>query len=94
MPADNGMRGSVNRPSENGRGYAAELTRGNSRGYAAKQPYGMTGMTDFTGHPPIAMAYVPWQHFEHTYDLEKAIEVGTIFPELDKPFTGKGGSCS
>ena len=39
---------------------------------------------------PIAMAYVPWQQFEQIYDdLEKAFRVGTIFPELDKPFTGR-----
>lgn len=39
---------------------------------------------------PIAMAYVPWQKFEELYqDLEKAYHVGTIFPELNKPFTGR-----
>lgn len=39
---------------------------------------------------PIAMAYVPWQHFEKIYDnLEEAYKTGTIFPELDKPFTGR-----
>ena len=39
---------------------------------------------------PIAMAYVPWQHFEDMYDnLEKAFAVGTIFPELNMPFTGR-----
>ncbi len=43
--------------------------------------------TDF----PIAMAYVPWQHFSTTYELDKALSVGTIFPELDKPFLGKRG---
>ena len=32
---------------------------------------------------PLAMAYVPWQH------LEKGYQAGTIFPELDKPFTGR-----
>ena len=25
------------------------------------------------------------------YDLEQALQVGTIFAELDKPFTGRGG---
>lgn len=41
---------------------------------------------------PIAMAYVPWQHWKKTYELDKALCVGTIFPELDKPFVGcKGG---
>lgn len=38
----------------------------------------------------LAMAYVPWQKFEKLYeDLEKAYLVGTIFPELNKPFTGR-----
>lgn len=40
---------------------------------------------------PLAMAYVPWQHFHTTYELEKAFSVGTIFPELDKPFLGRRG---
>ncbi len=40
----------------------------------------------------VAMAYVPWQHFDRLYDdLEKAYCIGTIFPELNKPFTG--GRC-
>ncbi|MDY5884210.1 spore coat associated protein CotJA [Roseburia sp. 831b] len=36
----------------------------------------------------VAMAYVPWQYFQNVYEPEKALEVGTIFPELDKPFLG------
>lgn len=40
----------------------------------------------------IAMAYVPWQHFNSMYELPMALQVGTIFPELNKPFRGsKGG---
>ncbi len=39
---------------------------------------------------PIAMAYVPWQHFKGINEnLEDAFQIGTIFPELDKPFTGR-----
>lgn len=39
---------------------------------------------------PVAMAYVPWQHMSKIYDnLEEAFSIGTIFPELDKPFTGR-----
>ncbi|MCD8046920.1 MAG: spore coat associated protein CotJA [Clostridiales bacterium] len=49
-------------------------------------PYSMERM-------PIAMAYVPWQHFARTYDLDQALQIGTIFPELNKPFTGRGGHC-
>lgn len=39
----------------------------------------------------IAMAYVPWQHFQSIYEPDKALQVGTVFPELNKPFLGKGG---
>lgn len=39
---------------------------------------------------PLAMAYVPWQHLTNIFeDLDEAYRVGTIFPELDKPFTGR-----
>ncbi|MEG0962987.1 MAG: spore coat associated protein CotJA [Lachnospiraceae bacterium] len=40
---------------------------------------------------PLAMAYVPWQTFNHVYDPDKALQCGTIFPELNLPFYGKGG---
>ena len=42
-------------------------------------------------YTPIAMAYVPWQHVGSVYDLEKALQIGTIFPELNMPFLGKRG---
>ena len=39
---------------------------------------------------PIAMAYVPWQHLDRIYEnLEEALCVGTLFPELNKPFQGR-----
>lgn len=39
---------------------------------------------------PIAMAYVPWQRFNGICEnLEKGYCDGTVFPELDKPFTGR-----
>ena len=34
---------------------------------------------------PIAMAYVPWQRWKHTYEADIALCRGTIFPELDLP---------
>lgn len=40
-----------------------------------------------------AMAYVPFQNFCKAYPLCKGLQVGTIFPDLDKPFCGKGGRC-
>lgn len=39
----------------------------------------------------VTMAYVPWQTFTRAYDPQKALKIGTIFPELDKPFLGTGG---
>ena len=41
----------------------------------------------------LAMAYVPWQYFTTVYEPDRALEVGTIFPELDKPFLA-GGRCA
>ena len=35
---------------------------------------------------PVAMAYVPWQNWSETYDLNKGFKIGTIFPCLNKPF--------
>ena len=41
---------------------------------------------------PLAMAYVPMQRFKNMYELDEGLQYGTIFPELNKPFTGwKGG---
>lgn len=42
---------------------------------------------------PPAMGYVPCQNFTHTFELCKALQMGTVFPELCKPFCGKRGMC-
>ena len=46
---------------------------------------------------PLAMVYAPLQHFHKLYDLDTALQKGTIFSELDLPFQGKsvtkGGTC-
>ena len=39
----------------------------------------------------LAMAYVPMQQFEETYDPEQALDNGTLFPALNKPFLGRWG---
>ena len=39
---------------------------------------------------PLAMAYVPMQRYTQVFEPEKGLCVGTIFPELDKPFLGRG----
>ena len=38
---------------------------------------------------PIGMAYVPWQAWRDIYDMEKGLQRGTIFAELDLPFEGQ-----
>lgn len=37
---------------------------------------------------PVAMAYVPWQYWENIYDADKGFKCGTIFKDLNKPYTG------
>lgn len=43
-------------------------------------------------HFPPAMGYVPCQKWTETFDLCKGLQMGTIFPDLCKPFCGKGGA--
>ncbi|MGN0383280.1 MAG: spore coat associated protein CotJA [Eubacterium sp.] len=37
----------------------------------------------------IGMAYVPWQQWSNVYEIEKGFCIGTIFPDLNKPFLGR-----
>lgn len=39
-------------------------------------------------NPVLAMSYVPFQELNAVYDDEKALQAGTLFPGLDKPFLG------
>ena len=43
------------------------------------------------GHP-LAMVYASCQAFRHLYDLETALERGTLFSELDLPIETAGGT--
>ena len=63
---------------------------GNTRSRCACEP---DAASDRQPEYVVAMAYVPWQHFKTTYELDKALETGTIFPELDKPFLAVGRGC-
>ena len=39
---------------------------------------------------PLGMSYVPLQEFTHLYEnLEEAFCKGTLFKELNKPFSGR-----
>lgn len=42
----------------------------------------------YLGSLPLAMCYVPFQRWKTTYPNDKALDRGTIFPELDLPFEG------
>ncbi len=68
----------------------------------APTAYGYTGMTqtrmDYgaaqqtnTINPALlslALGFVPSQAWENTYEHQVALQRGTIFPSLDKPFLG------
>lgn len=45
----------------------------------------------FPERTPLAMAYVPVQQWGETYSIEKGLERGTVFPELDLPFAPEEG---
>lgn len=48
-------------------------------------------MSSYMEQFPVAMAYVPWQRNFIMYEnIEEAYKTGTIFPELNKPFLGRG----
>ncbi len=46
----------------------------------------------FPSKTPLAMAYVPYQQWGETYGDDEALGRGTLFPELDLPFSGGGDS--
>ena len=56
---------------------------------------GAKGMNDemfsHLQHLEPAMAYVPCQKFTENFTLSYGLSVGTIFPQLCKPFCGKRG---
>lgn len=52
-----------------------------------------TGIYEHADQLPLTMAYVPMQKYTTTFDLCKGLQMGTIFPELCKPFCGKRGKC-
>lgn len=63
---------------------------------------GTTGTTGSTGgandiplscpYPPLSMVYSPAQSWGDLYEPQQALQQGTLFRCLDKPFLGKGVS--
>jgi len=52
---------------------------------------GSSTMSPLPENMVVAMAYVPFQQFSKVYTPEQALDAGTLFPELDKPFYGRRG---
>jgi hypothetical protein len=58
------------------------------------KPYPSQQQNDmFPTEISLAIAYIPMQRITTLYDDENAYEVGTLFPDLDKPFLD-GGVCN
>ena len=46
-------------------------------------------MSAFPAETPVGMAYVPFQQWKNVYESSVALDRGTIFEDLDKPFLGE-----
>lgn len=47
----------------------------------------MMGITPFMPlEPKLAEAYVPYQEYKVSYNPQEALEKGTMFPELYRPY--------
>ena len=64
-----------------------QYTCGMNGGMAARNDRSSSDMANHGNQK----AYVPYQEFAPTFELKKALQVGTIFPELCKPFCGRRG---
>ena len=53
--------------------------------YTDSKPAKCTGVENIDRYP-VGMTYVPWQRWQELYSVDTAIEMGTIFPDLFKPF--------
>lgn len=56
--------------------------------YNNKRPANSADMSRFPQNTPLAMAYVPFQQWGQVNDESEALDRGTLFPDLDFPFTG------
>lgn len=66
--------------------YSREMNRSRDR----QMPHETSTCSE---HMALAMAYVPWQKWQHIFDADKGFHCGTIFQELHKPFEHAGGGC-
>lgn len=63
----------------------------NSFSFSNEAPMRRDSSTEFSMEGfPLGIAYVPMQKFSGIHDnLMEAFHAGTVFPELNKPFTGR-----
>lgn len=82
-------------------GIIGDENNGDSGCICPTGPAGNTGMTGNTNgenttpetscpYPPLSMVYSPAQSWGGLYEPEQALQQGTLFRCLDKPFMGKG----
>ena len=64
--------------------------RGMSRNTTQSVPVLQPGLSALPSDVTVTMAYVPMQTDTNVYDAEKALQAGTLFPVLNKPFAGAG----
>lgn len=55
-----------------------------------KNEYFSISLSPLPDNAAVAMAYVPFQTDTSVYDDTKALEEGTLFPVLNKPFLAAG----
>ncbi|HCJ40239.1 MAG TPA: hypothetical protein DHV89_00945 [Ruminococcus sp.] len=55
--------------------------------------YTNSGSDVLPGSLSMAMSYVPFQKWGRIYECDVALERGTVFPCLDKPFIGEEAVC-
>ncbi len=60
--------------------------------HGAKRSKSETVREEYGVYPSLAMVYSPVQEWRETYELQTALKRGTLFKELDKPFSAADGA--
>ena len=72
------------------RNYYGQRTTNRSMTPQQSVPMMQPGLSALPADAAVTMAYVPMQTDTSVYDMEKALQTGTLFPVLNKPFAGAG----
>lgn len=60
------------------------MEEADTKGHYPRSDFGRTPLDQL----PLTMVYIPMQKFGKTLEPEAALDAGTLFPELEKPFLG------